>query len=84
MLIDGPPWAVHPMTRGAAATLFDLVSPGGTVMLDDAARPGERFVARRWRRRHPEFEFVLDRSGTKGTLIGRKAEGPDPMRSAAA
>ncbi len=72
MLIDGPPWAVHPMTRGAAATLFDSVSPGGTVMLDDAARPGERFVARRWRRLHPEFDFVLDRTGTKGTLIGRK------------
>ena len=72
MLIDGPPWSVHPLTRGAAASLFDHVAPGGTVMLDDAARPGERFVARRWRRMRPDFEFVLDRSGTKGTLIGRR------------
>jgi len=72
MLIDGPPWAIHPFTRGAASTLFDHVSPGGTVMLDDAARPGERFVARRWRKRHRDFDFRLDLSGTKGTLIGRK------------
>ena len=72
MLIDGPPWAIHPFTRGAAASLFDHIAPGGTVMLDDAARPGERIVARRWRKAHPEFDFVLDKSGTKGTLIGRK------------
>jgi len=72
MLIDGPPWSVHPLTRGAAESLFDKVAPGGTVMLDDAARPGERFIARRWRREHPEFTFELDQSGTKGTLIGRK------------
>jgi hypothetical protein len=72
MLIDGPPWTVHPLTRGAADTLFDRIAPGGTVMLDDAARPGERLVARRWRKRHPEFSFALDKSGTKGTLIGCK------------
>ena len=72
MLIDGPPWSIHPFTRGAAACLFDHIAPGGTVMLDDGARPGERIVARRWRKAHPEFDFVLDRSGTKGTLIGRK------------
>lgn len=72
MLIDGPPWAIHPFTRGAAAALFGHIAPGGTVMLDDAARPGERIVAQRWRNAHPEFDFRLDRSGTKGTLIGRK------------
>jgi len=72
MLIDGPPWSVHPLTRGAAATLFDQVAPGGTVMLDDAARPGERLVARRWRQLHPDFRWRLDKSGAKGTLIGRR------------
>ena len=46
--------------------------PGGTVMLDDAARPGERLVARRWRKLRPDFSFSLDKSGTKGTLIGRR------------
>jgi predicted O-methyltransferase YrrM len=72
MLVDGPPWSIHPMTRGAAETLFDRIAPGGTVMLDDAARPGERLVARRWRRKHPEFAFRLWKGGSKGTLIGVK------------
>lgn len=72
MLIDGPPWSIHPFTRGAASSLFGHLAPGGTVMLDDGARPGERIVARRWRKAFPEMEFRLDTSGTKGTLIGRK------------
>ncbi len=72
MLVDGPPWSIHPFTRGAASVLFDNISPGGTIMLDDAARPGERFVARRWRKMRPDFDFVLDKSGTKGTLIGTR------------
>jgi predicted O-methyltransferase YrrM len=72
MLIDGPPWTIHPMTRGAAASLFDHMAPGGTVMLDDGARPGERLVARRWRRHYPDFEFELLKSGSKGTLLGKR------------
>ncbi len=73
LLVDGPPWAVHPLTRGAAALLFDRIAPGGTVMLDDGARPGERLVARRWRRLRPDFDFTLLKTGTKGTLVGRTA-----------
>jgi predicted O-methyltransferase YrrM len=72
MLIDGPPWTVHPLVRGAAVSLFDRIAPGGTVFLDDAARLGERVVARRWRKLRPDFDFRLDKSGSKGTLIGRR------------
>ena len=72
LLVDGPPWALHPFGRGAAASLFDRIAVGGVVLLDDAARPGERVVAQRWRRRWPNFTFTLDRSGTKGTLIGKR------------
>lgn len=72
MLIDGPPWMIHPFTRGAAGTLFGKIAPGGTVMLDDGARPGERLVARRWKRQWPDFDFRLLKSGTKGTLLGRR------------
>ncbi len=72
LIIDGPPWAIHPHVRGAAASLFGRLRPGGMILLDDAARPGERIVARRWRRGHTNIEFVLDGSGAKGTLIGRK------------
>ena len=72
MLIDGPHWAIHPFTRGAAASEFGKIAPGGTVMLDDAARPGERIVARRWRRQWPNFQFRLEHPGSKGTLVGRR------------
>lgn len=70
LVIDGPPWTIHPYVRGAAESLFDRIAPGGVVMLDDGARPGERVVAARWRRRWPDFDFRLENSGTKGTLIG--------------
>ncbi len=72
LVIDGPPWAIHPHVRGAAESLFDRIVLGGQVLLDDAARPGERVVARRWRKRWPNFTFHLDRRGTKGTLIGTR------------
>ncbi len=72
LIIDGPPWTVHPLTRGSAESLFERIPPGGVVILDDAARPGERLVARQWRRRWPEFDFQLVHVGTKGTLIGRR------------
>ena len=72
LIVDGPPWAVHPFVRGAAETLFPRLSPGGLVLLDDADRPGERVIAARWRKRWPDFEFRLARVGAKGTLVGRR------------
>lgn len=73
LIIDGPPWAIHPHVRGAAASLFHRLRPGAMILLDDAARPGERVVGARWRREHPDIEFKLDLAGAKGTLIGRKS-----------
>jgi predicted O-methyltransferase YrrM len=70
LVIDGPPWTIHPQVRGAAECLFDRISPGGVVLLDDGARPGERILLQRWRQRWPDFEFRLDLSGAKGTVIG--------------
>lgn len=72
LIIDGPPWAVHPYVRGAAEMLFGRLAVGGVILLDDAARPGERVVARRWRRNWPNFRFDLIREGTKGTLVGQR------------
>lgn len=71
LVIDGPPWALHPLVRGAAESLFPRLSNRAMVLLDDAARPGERLVARRWRQRWPDMRFDYDRRGAKGTLIGR-------------
>lgn len=70
LVIDGPPWALHPLVRGAAESLFPRLSDRAVVLLDDAARPGERLVARRWRQRWPAMDFRYDRRGAKGTLIG--------------
>jgi len=75
LIIDGPPWAVHPFVRGAAESLFDRLTDGGIILLDDAARPGERIVARRWKRRWPQIAFTHLAGGTKGTLHGRKRSG---------
>lgn len=72
LVIDGPPWALGPFGRGQAECLFDRISPGGMVLLDDAARPGERVVAARWRKDWPDFRWRFA-GGAKGTLIGVRA-----------
>lgn len=72
LVIDGPPWAVHPFARGMAERLFPLIAPGGTILLDDAARPGERYVARRWAKAWPDFAFHYEGAGTKGLLVGKR------------
>lgn len=74
LIIDGPPWSVHPLVRGAADKLFARLSPNAVVLLDDAARPGERIVAQRWRKRWPHIDFRLMHDGTKGTLVGRRRD----------
>ncbi|WP_336958662.1 class I SAM-dependent methyltransferase [Sphingobium aquiterrae] len=86
IVIDGPPWSVHPLVRGAADSLFSRLTPGGVILLDDAARPGERLVARAWRKRWPDIDFTLVQDGTKGTLVGikRLAGGTRPAHAIAA
>ena len=71
LVIDGPPWALNPFIRGRAEVLFDRIRPGGMVLLDDAARPGERVVAMRWKRDWPMFRWNL-LPGAKGTLVGER------------
>lgn len=72
LVIDGPPWAINPLVRGRAEVLFGRLAPGGMILLDDAARPGERVVAWLWRRRWRDIVFRYDRRGAKGTLIGTR------------
>jgi predicted O-methyltransferase YrrM len=71
LVIDGPPWTLNPFIRGRAEVLFDRIVPGGMILLDDAARPGERVVAMRWKRDWPNFRFTL-LPGAKGTLVGER------------
>lgn len=71
LVIDGPPWSMNPFIRGNAEVLFDRIRPGGMVLLDDAARPGERVVAARWKRDWRQFRWRL-LPGAKGTLVGER------------
>jgi predicted O-methyltransferase YrrM len=75
LVIDGPPaWREEQAeSRGSAApAAFAKLAPGGIVLLDDAARPGERRVAARWRTEFPEIRFD-DAATQKGVLIGCRA-----------
>jgi predicted O-methyltransferase YrrM len=69
LLIDGPPWTIHPMVRARAECLFDRIPPGGLVILDDAARPGERIVAAGWKAHWPQFDWAFEPT-IKGMLTG--------------
>lgn len=73
LFVDGPPSFMQSLARYPALPLFwNKLSPGATVVLDDARRPKEREVARRWRNEFPQAEY--DFADTqKGALIVRKS-----------
>ena len=49
LVIDGPPMTTQPLARyPAVPVLAGQMADGATVMLDDAARPDEREIVRRW------------------------------------
>lgn len=71
LVVDGPPAPIAPDIRYPALPFFwERLSPGATVLLDDAARPGERAVAERWR---AEFAPAMERLDLeRGALLLRK------------
>lgn len=72
LVVDGPPAAIHPETRGGAGSLFRQLSPNGVILLDDANRGGEMMVVEQWKRENPGMSF-LHIDTTKGTTLGRCA-----------
>lgn len=57
LVIDGPPQATRSLARyPAGPALFGRLSAGAAVYLDDARRPDEQQILRRWRDEHPEME----------------------------
>ena len=73
LVIDGPPWTLHPLTRGSAERLFDRVPVGGTVVLDDGARPGERLIRRRLGARLAGLRLAAGGRRDEGDRGGRAA-----------
>ena len=72
LIVDGPPANLHAETRAGAASLFDRLTPGGHVFLDDAGRPGEQAIVELWQREHPEIRFSVLRTAN-GIAVGEKA-----------
>jgi len=57
LVIDGPPMQVGDQARyPAGPVLFERLNSGGTVFLDDAARPQERAILERWRTEFPRLQ----------------------------
>ena len=66
LVVDGPPAhaASHGLARYPALPLLaDRLAPGGTVVPDDAERPGQQEVLRRWER---ETGLGFDRGAERG------------------
>ncbi|HZD26111.1 MAG TPA: class I SAM-dependent methyltransferase [Alphaproteobacteria bacterium] len=59
LFVDGPPADTpQPTARYLAGPmLFPRLSPAGVVILDDADRPGETEVVRRWMKEFPQFRL---------------------------
>lgn len=76
LLVDGPPAyaADHGLARyPALPVLRDRLAPGATVVLDDAERPGEQEILRRWERENGlDFDRRANRAGVAVARVGGK------------
>lgn len=56
IVVDGPPKRTRSLARYPAMPLLGpRLAASGAVVLDDAARPDEREIVRRWKAEHPGF-----------------------------
>lgn len=66
ILVDGPPKATGPRARyPSLPMLYDRLSVGGTVLIDDASRPDEREAVAMWGVKYPALS-VTYLSNSKG------------------
>jgi hypothetical protein len=75
LVIDGPPLATRVLARyPAGPLLFHRIGDGGSVFLDDAGRPDEQAILRRWRSEFPMFEHST-RDCEKGCAVLTRRSG---------
>jgi predicted O-methyltransferase YrrM len=70
LLVDGPPAGAPAVERArypALPALASRLGPGATVILDDAERPGERWILDRWQQR---ADVSFDLPATDRLAIG--------------
>lgn len=73
LVIDGPPRETQPHVRyPALPRLVERLQPRATVVLDDADRPEETEIVRRWREQFPAFAHTRVES-PKGTAVLRRS-----------
>lgn len=75
LLVDGPPAGTPEIERSRYPALVEIgsrLAPGATVLLDDARRPGERWVLDRWRGDHG---LSIEVDPAAGIARGRLAAG---------
>ena len=69
VIVDGPPGSTHAFARyPALPALAQRLSANATLVLDDAARPGEQVTLARWQREFKDMTLVFE--GTeKGAAV---------------
>jgi predicted O-methyltransferase YrrM len=73
LFVDGPPSFMQALARyPALPLLWDRLSPGAVVVLDDARRAKERRIGARWRAEFPQATHELVET-QKGALVVRKS-----------
>jgi hypothetical protein len=69
LVIDGPPWFVGELPRyPAVPVFFDALVPGATAFLDDADRPEEQVIVKRWREQFTKLESIQVPKCEKGCV----------------
>ena len=58
LVVDGPPAPLRPLARyPAGPKLLPRLAPGAVVLIDDASRPDEREIVKRWLLEFPELHL---------------------------
>ncbi len=72
LIIDGPPGTLQPMSRyPAIPLLLPQLNSHCTIILDDAIRPEEQNIARRWAQENPEFSLLFVLQGHGSAILTR-------------
>ena len=74
LIVDGPPQATDPngLPRyPALPRLLPQLSPNATIFIDDARRPGETEMVRRWLERFPGWKTTVLQTGPGTCLLYR-------------
>jgi predicted O-methyltransferase YrrM len=76
LVIDGPPYHVHPLARyPAVPLLIDRFAPDAFALLDDASRPEEIRIAKLWQSEFPELAFTKLEAEKGALLLTRSSAG---------